>query len=97
MARTHPEGTRYLGTFVTVYSSEKHAGEYRVFIEMDSYGAQDRLAAAGKDAESEHGRLLRDVRQFIDNDPSLPWSSALHKAVVDATIWEPRRPSQEDS
>lgn len=59
LARSYPEGTRHLGTFATVYSSEKHAGEFRVFIELDSYGAQDRLAAAAKDPESEHGRLLR--------------------------------------
>ena len=30
MARSYPEGTEYLGTDITVFTSEKAAGEYRV-------------------------------------------------------------------
>ena len=37
MAKAHPEGTRYIGTFSVVFSSEKHAGFYRSFVELDSY------------------------------------------------------------
>jgi hypothetical protein len=88
-ARSHPEGTRYIGTFSTVMSTDKQAGAYRSFVELDSYGALDRLAAAAKDASSEFGRLNREWSRFGDFDPAAPWSQGLFKAVVDATIWDP--------
>ena len=40
---------RFLGTFITVFTSEKQSGFYKTYLELDSYGAQDRLAAATKD------------------------------------------------
>lgn len=89
LAASMPEGTRHLGIFVTVYSSEKQAGFYRMFAELDSYAALDRLAAALKDESSEFSRLNREASQFGDYDLSAPWSSGLHKAVVDATIFDP--------
>lgn len=88
LARAHPEGTRYLGTFVTVFSTDKQGGSYRVLLELDSYAAMDRLAAAGKDGSGEFGRLVRESSRFADTDLSAPWSQGLYKAVVDATIWD---------
>lgn len=88
-ALAHPEGTRYLGTFATVFTTDKQSGSYRTFIELDSYGAMDRLAAAAKDASSEFGRLNREWSAFGDYDLNAPWSQGLFKAVVDATIWDP--------
>jgi hypothetical protein len=89
LAKSYPEGTRYLGTFSTVFSTDKQAGAYRTFVELDSYGAMDRMAAAAKDASSEFGRLNREWSAFGDYDLNAPWSLALHKAVVDATVWDP--------
>ena len=89
LAASMPEGTRHLGVFVTVFSSEKQAGFYRVFAELDSYGAMDRLAAAMKDESSEFSRLNREASAFGDYDLNAPWSNALHKAVVDATVIDP--------
>lgn len=88
-AKAHPEGTRYLGTFATVFTTDKQAGFYRSFVELDSYGALDRLAAAAKDASSEFGRLNREWSGFGDYDLNAPWSQGLFKAVVDATVWDP--------
>ena len=88
-ARSHPDGARYLGTFATVFSSDKAAGGYRTFVELDSYAAMDRLAAAARDASSEFGRLSRDWSAFGDWDVHAPWSQGLFKAVVDATLWDP--------
>jgi hypothetical protein len=88
-AKAHPEGCRYLGTFSVVFSSEKRAGFYRSFTELDSYAALDRLAAASKDAAGDFGRLLREWTAFGDFDLEAPWSNGLYKAVVDATIWDP--------
>ena len=88
----HPDGTRLIGIFATVYSSEKQAGFYRVFTELDSYAAIDRLAAAAKDDGSEFGRLIREHSAFMDYSWDAPYSNGLHKAVVDATVFDP--PSQ---
>ena len=89
LAKAHPEGTRYLGTFATVFTSDKQSGGYRTFIELDSYAAMDRMAAAAKDASGELGRLLREVSAFGDYDLNAPWSQGLFKAAVDTTLWDP--------
>lgn len=88
-AKAYPEGTRYLGTFSTVFTTDKQSGNYRVFVELDSYAALDRLAAAAKDPSSEFGRLNREGSGFGDYDVAAPWSHGLHKAVLDATLWDP--------
>ena len=90
LAKAMPDGTRYIGTFAVVFSSEKNAGWYRTLIELDSYGAMDKLAALNKDPNSEYGRLLRESAQFGDSDLAAPWSNALLKDVIDATIWDPQ-------
>jgi hypothetical protein len=89
LAASYPEGTKYLGTFATVFSSDKQAGGYRSFTELDSYAAMDRLAAAANDPSSAFGRLNREWSAFGDWDVNAPWSQGLYKAVVDATIWDP--------
>ena len=89
-AAAHPKGTKYIGTFSVVISSEKQAGFYKTFVELDSYGAMDTLAAAAKDEKSQFGKLLRDSSTFADYDWDAPWSNSLYKAVVDATIIDPK-------
>ena len=85
-----PKGSKYIGTFTVVISSEKGAGSYKTLIELDSYGALDTSAAANKDPNSELGRLLRESSQFFDTDLAAPWSNGLLKDVLDATIWDPK-------
>ena len=89
LAASMPEGVKYLGTFVTVMSSEKRAGFYKQYLELDSYGALDRLAVANKDAASDFGRLNREFSAFADYDHAAPWSGGLYKAVIDASIFDP--------
>ena len=89
LAAAHPEGTRYIGTFATVFTSDKQSGNYRSFVELDSYAAMDRLAAAGMDAVGDFGRLMREWSGFGDYDLAAPWSKCLFKAVVDTTLWDP--------
>jgi hypothetical protein len=86
-----PPGSTYMGTFAVVFSSEKQAGSYKTLIGLDSYGALDASAAANKDPKNEFGRLLREVSQFFDLDLAAPWSNALLKDVIDATIWNPKQ------
>ncbi len=85
-----PKGSKYLGTFAVVFSSEKQAGSYRFLMELDSYGAMDVGAAAMKDPKSEWAKLLLESSKFTDLDLNAPWSNELMKDVVDATIWDPK-------
>jgi hypothetical protein len=86
-----PPGSKYIGTFTVVYSSEKQAGSYMALFELDSYGAMDASAAANKDPNNEFGKLLREASQFFDFDLNAPWSNGLWKDVIDATIWDPKQ------
>ena len=89
LAKVHPKGTKYMGTFVVIFSTDKQSGNYRSFVELDSYGAMDKLAAAGKDPTSDFAMLMKEWSAFGDYDLNAPWSQGLFKAVVDATIWDP--------
>jgi len=88
LAASTPEGVKYLGTFVMVFTSEKQSGYYKTYLELDSYGAMDRLALATRDLGSDWGRLLQESSAFADYDLAAPWSNGLYKAVVDATIYD---------
>jgi hypothetical protein len=88
LAASHPDGVKYLGTFTMVFSSEKQSGFYKTYLELDSYAAMDRLAAANKDASSDFGRFMRELSRFGDYDLAAPWSNGLYKAVVDASIFD---------
>jgi hypothetical protein len=90
VAAAQPPGTKYLGTFAVIFSSEKKAGFYRSLLELDSYAALDTIAAASKDETSEYGRLAREESQFFDPDPNVQWSNGLYKLVSDTTLWDPK-------
>ena len=85
-----PAGTKYLGTFAVIFSSEKQAGSYVSLFELDSYAALDTSSALNKDPKSEFGKLIRDASQFFDLDLNAPWSNGLWKDVIDATIFDPK-------
>lgn len=80
-----PEGTQYVGTYAATQTSEKRAGNVFVLWRLDSYGAQDALAAAG----AEDGKFRELVNAFLSfvNIDSENWSSILLKAVGDATVY----------
>lgn len=86
-----PKGTKYIGTFSVVLSSEKQAGSYITMMELDSYAALDAAAAAAKDPKSQFGKLIRDSTQFQDFDLNAPWSNWLLKDVIDATVFDPKQ------
>jgi hypothetical protein len=90
LARSQPKGTRYIGTFLVILSSEKNAGSYRALYELDSYAAMDAQAALGKDPDSEWSKLQIDWSAFWDLDLAAPWSNTLMKDVNDATIFDPK-------
>lgn len=84
LAAAMPSGVEYIGTFGVVFTSEKHAGGFRYILRLDSYAAQDALAAAMKDGDL--GTLLAEGNQFTDQDPGADWSNSLYKAVTDLSM-----------
>jgi hypothetical protein len=84
-----PEGTELIGVFAMVYSSEKNAGFYRIFIKLENYASLDRFSEAMKNADADFGRLIREHSGFMDLSWDAPTSNGLHKAVVDAAVFDP--------
>lgn len=85
LADAHPEGARYIGTYFAVYA-QKGTGSVHTLVEMESYGTQDAMAAAGRDASSAYGRLVNEMVGFIDQQ-SDNWTNALYKKVTAATLY----------
>lgn len=83
MAAETPDGIDYLGTYVSVYSSEKGMGQLFTLVRMSSYGAQDRLAGAG----GEYARLISELVDFVDQSNSANTGQILLKRLTDATLW----------
>jgi hypothetical protein len=92
MAKSHPKGTRYLGTFVVIMGSEKQAGGYSTLVEFDNYGDMDKMAETMRDPKSAFVKFMRDGSAFIDTDLAAGWSQGLYKRVVDASILDPKNP-----
>ncbi len=83
LAQSTPDGVEYLGTYVNIYDSDRQAGAVKTFLRLDSYGAQDKLAATHGTV---FGKLLEEMIEFMDFD-SDNWSQALYKRMTDATLW----------
>ena len=81
-----PEGTKYIGTYAVTSSSEKHAGSMWTIWRYDSYGAQDRMAAAGKE-DGRFRELIQEFIGFVDTE-SDNWSQTLLKSMVEATVFD---------
>ncbi len=84
-ANAHPEGARYIGTYFTIYG-DRQAGGVQFFVEMDSYGTQDALAAEGGKADNVYAKLLNELISFLDQT-SDNGTSALYKSVTAATLY----------
>jgi hypothetical protein len=89
LRKSHPAGIDYLGTYAAVFSTDKDGGNYRMLVAFQNYADMDRMAAGMKDAKSDFGRLVRASSRFVDFSNEAPWSQALYKRAVDATIWDP--------
>jgi hypothetical protein len=87
LAAACPAGVEYVGTYAVIYSTEKHAGGFRQFLRLESYGSQEALAAAGKEG-GDFGALLKEMNEFVDQERAADWSNGLYKKVTEATIWD---------
>jgi hypothetical protein len=88
IARAYPEGTEYVGTYASVFTTEKTAGNYRCLERLSCYGDMDRLAALQKDETTDYAKVWREFSRFLDPDPQAAWSQVLLKAVTDAAVWD---------
>jgi hypothetical protein len=85
-ANAHPEGARYIGTYFSIFQSDKKSGSVHTFVELESYGTQDAMAAAGRDADSVYSKLLNEATSFFD-PKSENWTQSLYKKATDATLY----------
>ena len=85
LTKAMPKGTELVGIYASVFSSEKHSGAYKIVMRLDSYGALDRLAAAGKE-DPEFMRLAAELASFGDVRLAADYSNELLKSVADVTI-----------
>jgi hypothetical protein len=53
---------------------------------MDSYGAQDAMAAAMREGGA-YAALVDELGRFVDQDRDADWSNGLYKAVTDLSMW----------
>lgn len=88
IARSYPQGTMYLGTYIATFTTEKASGQYRLLEAFESYGDIDRLAALQADPASEYAKVWREGVGFMEPDLHADWSRTLLKSVVAATIWD---------
>ncbi len=87
LARSAPEGWEYIGTYATVISSDKEAGDYRQLWRHHSYAAMDAFAAAMKEG-GPFGQLFDEMTtRFIDQEKGAHFSQSILKSVIDASIW----------
>lgn len=86
LSRAAPEGMELVGIYASIFSSEKHSGEYKIVWRLDSYGAMDRGAAAARE-NPEFARLLDELGAFFDVRLGADYSNELLKSVAEATIW----------
>jgi hypothetical protein len=86
LAKAMPKGIEFVGIYASMFSSEKHSGDYKMFLRLDSYGAMDRFAAAMGE-NSEGARLMDELGKFFDVRLGADYSSELLKSVADIIIW----------
>ncbi len=86
LGKAMPKGIELVGIYASMFSSEKHSGNYKMVWRLDSYGAMDRFAAAMGE-NSELARLMDELGKFNDVRLGADYSSELLKSVADITIW----------
>jgi hypothetical protein len=87
LSEAAPEGVEFVGIYVSMYySGDKQIGGGRIIWRLDSYGAQDRFAAAAR-GDTEFARLLEEFGSFTDVRLGAGFSRELLKSVADITIW----------
>jgi hypothetical protein len=85
LAAQLPDGAEHIGTFVSIYNSEKDSGTVFILTRMESYGTGDKIAALG--ANETYSRLVGEAMEFVDQSNSAGGSRMLLKAMSDATVW----------
>ena len=83
-----PPGAEYLGTYVVAVSTEKHAGEYRFLLRLESYATLDALYESVRDEKSDWGRVNREVTEFLDLPIGAEFSYSIYRPLIGAVVWD---------
>ena len=83
-----PPGVEYLGTYIVVMSSEKHAGEYRALLRIESFASIDTMFELARDEKSVWGRLSREETEFWDLPVGADFSFGIYRPLIGAVIWD---------
>lgn len=86
LAEAQPDGIEFVGIYATMFTSEKHSGEYKIIFRLDSYGAMDRFTTAMNE-DPRLARLMDELGRFFDVRLGVDHSDELLKSVADITIW----------
>ncbi len=85
LAEAAPAGLQWIGLYGTVFGGRDWG--WHLFIGLDSYGAMDQLAAAGRDPGSDFGKLLTQLFSFFIMGDDAPGGRWLHRAAPDIVNW----------
>jgi hypothetical protein len=88
LKKSCPPGIEYLGTYVVTMTSEKHAGEYRVLLRLDSFATFDTSHEAARDEKSEWGRLNRELTKYMDIPIGGEFSFSVYRPLIGAAMWD---------
>lgn len=88
LKKSTPPGVEYLGTYVVAMSSEKHAGEYRFLLRLESFATFDVMQASVRDEKSDWGRLNREATEFLDLPIGAEFSFSVYRPLLEAVVWD---------
>lgn len=80
-----PDGIKMVGIYSDIFSSEKGSGRYKIVLQLDSYGAMDKLG--NQEVSPTFTRLINEFNDFHDVRMGAGESSSLMKSVADIVIW----------
>ncbi|MEM7119178.1 MAG: hypothetical protein AAF614_42565 [Chloroflexota bacterium] len=80
-----PEGIKMVGIYSDIFSSEKGSGRYKIVLQLDSYGAMDKLG--NQEVDETFTKLMNEFNGFHDVRIGAGESNSLMKSVADIVIW----------
>lgn len=87
LAAACPPGTTYLGTFATIFGSERTVGAYRTLWGVENYAAMDAFSGSIKEGGT-FSELMNAMGLFaVERQDGGLQVGELSRRVTDAAIW----------
>lgn len=84
-SKAMPSGIKMVGIYSYIFNSEKGSGRYKIALQLDSYGAMDKLG--NQEVSETFTKLMNEFNGFHDVRLGAGESSSLMKSVADIVIW----------